>query len=126
MKYGHIDEVEPRHGDWGPAYLVQDPSSDMGVLVLRPGDAMTNHIHEHCDESFYVIEGTATLWIDCKDSYELRPGDLYRCPPREMHYFVNTGTERFRLLFVKSPQSPGDTINLPWEPGQPAPELPSH
>ena len=25
-----------RNGDWGPAYLIQDPSSDMGVLLLGP------------------------------------------------------------------------------------------
>jgi len=40
----------------------------------------------------------------------------------EMHYLVNETDERFRCLFIKSPASPGDTINIPWVPGAPVPD----
>ncbi len=75
MERGNIYQVEPRFGDWGPAYVLRGPSSEMGVLTLRSGDEMENHIHEHCDESFFIVSGTATLWIDCEQSYQLQPGD---------------------------------------------------
>lgn len=126
MQHGNFTTAALRHGDWGPAYVVQGDSSDIGVLVLRPGDQMANHIHRHCDESFVVVEGEATLWTDCAERHALVPGDVYRCAPGEMHYFVNESDARFRCVFVKSPQSPGDTVILPWTPGDPAPDLPEH
>ena len=49
MQKASLDNPGYRNGTWGPAYLIQGPSSDMGVLLLNPGDAMPNHIHEHCD-----------------------------------------------------------------------------
>ena len=124
MQSGRLDSVPPRNGDWGPAYIIQGPTSDIGLLTLRPGDDMTNHIHHFCDESFIVIDGEATLWVGCRDQFHLTPGDVYRCSPREMHYFVNDHASTFRMVFIKSPASPGDTINLPWSPGQPTPEVP--
>lgn len=126
MQSGRLDAVPPRHGDWGPAYVVQGPTSDIGLLTLRPGDEVTNHIHHFCDESFIVIDGSATLWVDCASPRELTPGDVVRCSPREMHYFSNTGSDIFRMVFIKSPASPGDTVNLPWQPGQQPPVVPSH
>lgn len=120
MKSGSTENAQYRHGEWGPAYIVQGPTSDIGVLRLRPGDEMVNHIHRHCDESFYVIEGAVTLWVDCKERFDLVVGDVYRCEPGEMHYFVNEGADPMRLLFIKSPASPGDTIPIEWRPGEPA------
>lgn len=124
MQHGNIERADYRHGDWGPAYLVQGDSSDIGVLRLRPGDDMVNHYHERCDESFVVVEGAATLWVDCRERYELGLGDVYRCAPGELHYFVNNTDAPFRCIFIKSPASPGDTIAVPWAPGTPAPQLP--
>ena len=124
MQSGRLDEVQPRNGDWGPAYIIQHPTSDIGLLTLRPGDDMTNHIHHWCSESFIVVEGRATLWVDCRDSYALTPGDVHRCVADEMHYFVNDHDTTFRMVFIKAPASPGDTVNLPWKPGQPIPQVP--
>jgi len=42
-----------------------------------------------------------------------------------MHYFINNSDQLFKMVFIKSPASPGDTINLPWQPGEPAPEVPA-
>ncbi|PKQ31196.1 MAG: cupin domain-containing protein [Actinobacteria bacterium HGW-Actinobacteria-2] len=124
MQSGRLDGQPPRNGDWGPAYVIQGPTSDIGLLTLRPGDEMPNHIHHHCDESFVVVEGSATLWVDCAEQFTITPGDVYRCAPGEMHYFTNTGDQVFKMVFIKSPASPGDTINLPWHPGDPAPVVP--
>jgi len=125
MQSGRLDGVTPRNGDWGPAYVVQGPSSDIGVLVLRPGDEMPNHLHHFCDESFVVLEGTATLWVDAAAAYPLTAGDVYRCAPGELHYFVNDSDQLFRMVFIKSPASPGDTVTVPWHPGDPVPAPPA-
>jgi len=53
----------------------------MGVLLLNPGDSVTNHIHRHCDESFVVLEGACTLWIDGVERHIMTPHEVFRCTP---------------------------------------------
>ena len=121
MQKASLDVPTYRNGTWGPAYLIQGPSSDMGVLLLNPGDSMPNHLHQHCDESFVVLEGTCTLWMDAAERHTMTAHEVFRANPGEMHYLVNESDSPFRCLFIKSPASPGDTVTIPWAPGEPVP-----
>ena len=121
MQKASLNDPEYRNGTWGPAYLIQGPSSDMGVLLLNPGDSMPNHLHRHCDESFVVLEGTCTLWMDGVERHTMTVNEVFRANPGEMHYLVNDSDSPFRCLFIKSPASPGDTVTIPWAPGEPVP-----
>lgn len=122
MKNANALSADYRFGEWGPAYLIEGEAAAMGVLLLRPGDAMENHFHEHCDESFIVLEGECDLWIDCEEKHVMTFGDVYQSQPGEMHYLVNNSQADFRCIFIKTPASPGDTIPVPWTPGEPKPE----
>jgi mannose-6-phosphate isomerase-like protein (cupin superfamily) len=123
MHTASMADPDYRNGTWGPAYLIQTPSSDLGVLRLGPGDSMPNHLHERCDETFVVLEGVASLWVDASTRYALTPDTVHRCVPGEMHYLVNDSDAPFRCVFIKSPASPGDTVTVPWVPGEPVPTL---
>lgn len=125
MLHGSMADPEYRNGTWGPAYLVQGPTSDIGVVRLNPGDAMPNHLHRHCDESFVVLEGVASLWVNGATRHTMTTTDVFRCEPGEMHYLVNDSDAPFRCVFIKSPASPGDTVTVPWAPGQPVPVPPT-
>lgn len=125
MDHGSLTDPAYRNGEWGPAYLIEGGTNDIGVLLMRPGDAMPNHLHRHCDESFVVLEGAGSLWIDCRERHPLTPDGVYRCPAGEMHHLVNDGPDDLRLIFIKSPSSPGDTVVVEWTPGDPIPEPPS-
>jgi quercetin dioxygenase-like cupin family protein len=120
MFNGKLQDIEYRFGDWGPGYLIRGPRTDVGACYLRPGDAFPNHYHQSLEETFFVVEGEATLWTDCEHRFTLRTGDIHRCDPYEMHYFVNETDEPFVALFVKAPYDPDDKVDVPWEPGQPA------
>nr|NLD41301.1 cupin domain-containing protein [Actinomycetales bacterium] len=120
MQQASMSTAQYRHGDHGPAYLIEGPTSDIGVLRLRAGDDMVNHFHRQCDESFIVVEGEVTLYVDCGAPIQLTVGDVARCTPGELHYFRNESDTAMRLVFIKSPQSPGDTIPVPWTPGDPS------
>jgi mannose-6-phosphate isomerase-like protein (cupin superfamily) len=82
---------------------------------------MPNHFHANVEESFFVFEGEATLWMNCTEKFTIKVGDLYRDEPGEMHYFVNETDEPFEALFIKAPYDPTDTIQVPWTPGEPVP-----
>ncbi|MCK5751751.1 MAG: cupin domain-containing protein [Mycobacterium sp.] len=118
MFNGKLKDIEYRFGDWGPGYLLRGPRTDVGACYLRPGDAFPNHYHCGLEETFFVVEGEATLWIDCKEKFDLQEGDIHRCDPYEMHYFVNESEKPFVALFVKAPFDPDDKVDVPWQPGE--------
>lgn len=121
MELTHTSKAEFRFGEFGPGYVMRGPRTDFGVVQLRPGDDASNHYHAQIEESFVVLEGKATVWIDCQQSHDLSVGDIVRCDPGEMHYFVNNSDEVFRALFVKAPFDPKDGVQVPWVPGDAVP-----
>jgi quercetin dioxygenase-like cupin family protein len=123
MQKARVSDVELRFGDHGPGYIVRGPRTDVGFVVLPPGQDFPNHYHETIEESFYVVSGTVVLWLNGRERHELEAGDFVRCDPFEMHYFVNEGTEPWQALFVKAPYAPKDGVTVPWKPGEPAPAV---
>jgi len=121
MNRSAVSTANLRFGDWGPGYLWQEPRSHIGVCLLRPADIFANHYHARHEETFLVLEGKVTLWVNCQDRYLLQTGDLFRLDPGELHYLSNDGELPCRLVFIKAPGVPGDKIDVPWQPGEPFP-----
>jgi quercetin dioxygenase-like cupin family protein len=122
MEHTCCGNADYRFGDHGPAYLLRGPRTDIGVVLLRPGDDVVNHYHANVEESFYIIKGEGTLWVDCAEMHTITPGDVYQSPPGEMHYFANNSDTDFQMLFIKAPYDPNDTVPMPWTPGEPVPQ----
>lgn len=112
-------ELTYKFGDHGPGYLYRGPLVDTGIVRLRPGDEYVNHYHARSENTFFTLDGEAVLWSERRDRFVLRPGDLHRCDPGEMHYLLNEGTTLWRALFIRAPHDPTDTIQVPWRPGDP-------
>jgi quercetin dioxygenase-like cupin family protein len=119
----NVQNVELRFGEHGPGYIVRGPRTDVGYVVLPPGQDFPNHYHRTTEESFYTIEGNVVLWINGRERFELGPGDFFRCDPFEMHYFVNEGSTPWKALFVKAPHDPKDGKVVEWRPGNPPPDI---
>ena len=123
MENRHLGDTQFRFGEFGPGYVIRGPRTDLGVVRLRPGDDASNHYHAAIEETFVVLEGSATLWLDGRSSVELGVGDVVQLQPGEQHYFVNDGDAVFRALFIKAPYDPNDGVQVPWRPGEPEPAL---
>lgn len=108
--------AELRFGDWGPGYLARSDDAAFGVIVLRPGDAFDNHLHEHHTETFIVLEGTAEIWVDRDTPVTISAGDLVRAEPHEEHLLRNRSDRPFRAVFVKTPWVDGDKVDRTWTP----------
>ena len=109
-------DAELRFGDWGPGYLVQDEDAAFGTLVLRPGDAFANHLHEHHTESFLVLEGEVEVWLDRTHQVRLTRLELLQARPGVEHLVRTVGDASARLLFIKTPAVDGDKVDRPWTP----------
>ena len=105
-----------RFGEWGPAYLSTTDAAAFGIVVLRPGDAFDNHLHEQHTESFVVLQGRAEVWIDRAQPVVVSAGEILHAEPNEEHFLRNPFDETFRAIFVKSPWVEGDKVDKPWTP----------
>lgn len=72
-------------------------------VTMDPGAISTRHSHAVAEQTWIVEAGTATLLLADERTEELKPGDVIRTPPREVHGIENTGPDPFVYLTVTAP-----------------------
>jgi mannose-6-phosphate isomerase-like protein (cupin superfamily) len=85
-------------------------------FVNPPGFAPPLHRHEHEEEVFYVLEGTATFLCDAQE-IPAGPGDLVHLPAGLPHTFKVDAAGPLRVLQITTPAGFEDFAR---EAGEPA------
>ncbi len=104
-------EKEFRGGDSGVKYLLRGPRIDWGVILLLPGQRLGGHYHEEVEETFYVLEGQATFYVD-DVKHQLVAGDAVRLEAPQRHAVVNDSDQPVKLVFIKCPYLPKEKVTL--------------
>ncbi|HNY18843.1 MAG TPA: cupin domain-containing protein [Flexilinea sp.] len=105
------NEKEYRFGDWGPKYIIKGPRMNMGIIRLKPGQKLTPHFHKVMEENFYIEKGNVQLNVD-GTVYNLKPGDVVRCEPNEVHALANVSSEEARVIFMLAPYMESDKFEV--------------
>ena len=75
----------------------------LGEAIAAPDFAGTPpHVHDRLHDTFYVLEGTLTLWLD-DDTVECEPGTFFCVPPGVVHTFGNQTQAPVRFLNFNTP-----------------------
>jgi mannose-6-phosphate isomerase-like protein (cupin superfamily) len=74
----------------------------MMELWTGPGSGSPLHVHHNEDESFFILEGTLTIWLG-DEVVEATPGTFVLVPRDVVHAFRNRGSEMMRALVTMSP-----------------------
>jgi quercetin dioxygenase-like cupin family protein len=69
---------------------------------LAPGEGPGQHVHEHCAETYYVLEGEVVFRLG-PERHVLTPHALLHVPPGVVHGFRNESDALVRLLWLFSP-----------------------
>lgn len=104
-------DKEYRHGDHGPKYLEKGPRMNFGLVQVLPGETVVPHVHQVMQESFYILEGTVTMYIDGKECV-LEPGDYIHLEPGEGHKVCNRGEENVKMVVTAAPYMEQDKTIL--------------
>jgi mannose-6-phosphate isomerase-like protein (cupin superfamily) len=76
-------------------------TSEVIIVVLKPGEAPPLHKHDDTEQVFYVIEGHGTLTIGKEGkTFPVRTGDVVRIPPSTWHKIIAEGGRTMRYLGV--------------------------
>ena len=90
-------------------FLVTGAESSGGCFIAEgmvpPGGGPPPHLHHFEDESFFLLEGTATFQAGGQ-TIHAKPGDFIHIPRGTVHSIKNEGTVDARALVVISPAGP--------------------
>jgi quercetin dioxygenase-like cupin family protein len=90
-------------------FLVTGAESHGGCFIVEgvaaPGGGPPPHVHHHEDETFYILEGSATFQV-AGQTIHARPGDLIHIPRGTVHSLRNDGATPARALVIVSPAGP--------------------
>jgi mannose-6-phosphate isomerase-like protein (cupin superfamily) len=76
-------------------------TSEVFVVVLKPGEAPPLHQHDDTEQIFYLLEGKGVLRIGAaKKKFSVEPGDVIRVPPKTLHSIQCTGRRPLRYLAI--------------------------
>ncbi len=98
------DEAANSIGIGEVVYLSPPGDEAMGQLLLieAPEYRTPIHVHHHTAESFYVLSGRLTLWVD-GELHDLEAGDHVHIPAGTPHAQGNRTDEPARLLLTVAP-----------------------
>lgn len=104
------DEAANSIGVGEVGYLSPRGADALGQILLieAPRYRTPVHVHHRTDETFYVLSGQLTLWVDGQ-FHELNPGDYVHIPRGVPHAQGNRGDAPTHLLLTVSP---GDFVDF--------------
>jgi len=82
----------------------QDSGGRMSMIetISPPSTGPTYHSHRKEDETFYVVEGEADIWL-AERVYHCKAGDHVYGPSNVFHTYRNAGAGDLKLVIVYSP-----------------------
>ena len=76
-------------------------TSEVFIVVLRPGQATHLHKHDDTEQIFYVLEGQGTLTAGAdRQECPLAPGQFARIPPSTLHTVRNSAPVDLRYISI--------------------------
>jgi quercetin dioxygenase-like cupin family protein len=107
--FGQLAEIKATAADTGSQFTIVD-------VTGGPGYEAPLHVHHREDEAFWILEGSATLYVG-DDVIEVSAGD-YAFGPRDIPHRYTVGDQGVRMLFICTP---GGFENLVLDMSEPAP-----
>jgi len=81
------------------------------VMTIPPGGEIGEEVHPNTDQVFVFIEGEGEARLESETS-PVRANDLVFVRAGTRHNFVNTGTQRLRVISMYAPpQHPPGTVH---------------
>jgi quercetin dioxygenase-like cupin family protein len=101
----------------------EQTNGELSIVEMTepPGAQAPLHVHHREDETFYILEGSATLYVG-DETIEVRAGDV-AFGPRDVPHRYDVGPEGCRMLFICTPggferlvhdmSRPAESLTLP-------------
>ena len=103
------------HYKWGENcdgwHLLKSDSLNVIQECMPPGTAEAMHYHEHAQQLFYILEGTATFELN-EELIKAVAKESIHIPKGTKHRIKNDGDRDLVFLLISEPRAQNDRINL--------------
>jgi quercetin dioxygenase-like cupin family protein len=103
------------HFIWGNQcdgwHLLKSDSLSIIQERMPPGTSEQLHYHEHAQQVFYILSGTATFEIEGEVKI-VNPGQSIHIAPNTKHQILNNSDSDLHFLVISEPKSRGDRVNV--------------
>lgn len=109
MEFIHKEDITILTSDFQDSHQLiwgENSSSERITITkvhVHPGKVNSRHRHEHSEQIWIAIHGTATLLLDHDNTMEFREGDVVRFADGDIHGVMNNMEEEFIYISVTSP-----------------------
>lgn len=90
-----VEAVAREHSD--NKHIIRRDDLKMGLISVRPHNALSALTHDHEDQLHYALEGQGTIRMNDQE-FELRPGNAVTIPPGVAHGVRNESDRPLRYL----------------------------
>jgi len=103
------------HYTWGEQcdgwHLLKSGSLSVIQERMPPGTSEQLHYHEHAQQIFYILSGTATFEIE-GEWKTMNANQSVHIPKSIKHRILNNGNTDLHFLVISEPKAHGDRVNL--------------
>jgi mannose-1-phosphate guanylyltransferase/mannose-6-phosphate isomerase len=100
-----MDSDQTTHKPWGSFSLLETGDGfKVKRLDVLPGARLSNQYHQHRSEHWFVVAGTASVWLDEKE-ITLQPGDNLDIPQLSRHRLSNPSQD-VKLVLIEVQHGP--------------------
>jgi mannose-6-phosphate isomerase-like protein (cupin superfamily) len=104
-----------KHYKWGAACdgwnFVDAENLSIKQELMPAGTSEAIHYHQHAQQFFYVLHGTATFEIET-ERIEVRAGEGIHIKAGEKHRICNNTNAGLEFILCSQPATAADRINL--------------
>ena len=88
----------------------KEDRNEVVEIIMEKGDETKLHYHKETTEMFYIVCGSASIYVD-NDLYKVSEGDFLKIKPYEKHKIV-AGNNGVKIIAIKTPANEEDRIFL--------------
>ncbi|GAC1311367.1 MAG: cupin domain-containing protein [Mucilaginibacter sp.] len=103
------------HYTWGNQcdgwHLLRTDTLSVIEERMPPGTAEQLHFHEHAQQVFYILSGTANFEVEGQVK-TVAAGQSIHIPKGTKHRIQNNGEADLHFLVISEPKAHGDRVNL--------------
>ena len=116
-----MDKYTAPHYTWGKAcdawVLIDTPSLSVKGEAMPPGEREALHFHVAAQQFFFILGGTANLYVN-DEKQLLKEGQGLLVLPKAKHFIANEGEEPLSFLVISQPSTNNDRMNIEEEAKQ--------
>lgn len=100
---------------WGKAAkawnLVDEENLSIKLELMPAGEKETLHFHQHAQQFFFILKGTAILEIEGIQS-QMKEQQGIHIKPNQRHRIMNQSSGDLQFILCSQPSTSEDRINL--------------